>query len=149
MIINFKKTIIFSLLLGFACLINAAHLGVPKKIDMVFFTKDLGNKAKSVTIHIYNGKTGKAMGSLCLKPVDSTHLRIFSNMVSHTSAIFFGATENNYSCENAALKQREADGKPNPDTHYTGSCFSVSAIEKTGIVKFYPLDFGNKKIPRC
>lgn len=119
--------------------------------DLVIFTGDTeADRPKSVTIHLYDAKTRQATGSVCLKPVDVSHLRVDST-ATPVDAFYVGATPNDVPCADPTILKREQQGRPPPDQRYVNSCYSLAGIQKGSVITFYrfPNQFQDTKPPKC
>jgi hypothetical protein len=114
----------------------------------VFFSGGARSRAtRSVTFHIYNGRTGKPLGSVCLAPVDvaDVGLGILGRM--GTKLFYVGVTERPLRCGDPRLTRRERAGRPLPDLRYETACDSINATV-TRIYR-YPRDFQRRSRPSC
>lgn len=100
--------------------------------------------AKSVTIHVYSGHSGKAIGSLCLPRSSQAALATRS---APGRSISLGASENRVTCKDPSLRKPELRGTPRPDRSYSSGCISLLA-GNLRIIR-YPDDFGASKRARC
>ena len=101
-------------------------------------------KAKSVTIHVYSGGGGKAIGSLCLPRSSQAAL---ATRAARGRSISLGASENHLGCKDTSLRKPELRGNPRPDHSYTSGC--VSLLPGNLRIIRYPDDFGAAKPARC
>lgn len=104
----------------------------------------LAPRTKSVTIHVYDARSRKAVGSVCMQSSDQTTLATRAN---RKRAIFVGATENRESCGHPSVATAERRGTPRPDRRYSGGCYRLLP-DGLRIIR-YPDDFTAPQRANC
>ena len=115
--------------------------------EVVFFTSRASSRAtRSITFHLYGGH-GKPLASVCMSPVDVSHLNLALAKRMGVKFVYIGVTEHARSCADLSVANRELAGRPLPDVHYARFC---AATNPSGVTLYrYPADFGARTPPTC